>query len=104
MPEIVWKQGAENDLLQIFAELEARHECAGEQFVTRLDATLANVREHPELAPMYQAPVRRLVIAAAGFGLFYTVEPRGIIVHALIHLSRSPDTIRARIRRTLRLE
>ena len=24
MPEIVWKQGAENDLLQIFAELEDR--------------------------------------------------------------------------------
>jgi plasmid stabilization system protein ParE len=22
MPEIIWKQGAENDLLQIFAELE----------------------------------------------------------------------------------
>jgi len=23
-PEIIWKQGAENDLLQIFAELEER--------------------------------------------------------------------------------
>jgi hypothetical protein len=26
MPEIIWKQGAESDLLQIFAELEERSE------------------------------------------------------------------------------
>ena len=104
MPEIVWKQGAENDLLQIFAELESRREDAGVEFVRRLDATLASVREHPEIAPIYEPPVRRLVIASTGFGLFYTFEPRGIIVHALIHLSRSPDTIRDRIRRMLRLE
>lgn len=104
MADIVWKQGAENDLLQIFAELEARREGAGVEFVRRLDATLANVREHPEIAPMYQPPVRRLVIASAGFGLFYSVEARGIIVHAVVHLSRSPESIRDKIRRLLRLE
>ena len=104
MADIVWKQGAENDLLQIFAELEARRENAGVEFVTRLDATLANVREHPEIAPMYEPPVRRLVIASAGFALFYSVEARGIIIHALVHLSRSPETIRERIRRLLRLD
>jgi hypothetical protein len=48
---------------------------------------------------MYEPPVRRLVIASAGFGLFYSVEARGIIIHALVHLSRSPETIRERIRR-----
>lgn len=102
MAEIVWKQGAENDLLQIFAELEARREDAGVEFVRRLDATLANVREHPEIAPMYDPPIRRLVIASAGFGLFYSVESRGIIIHALVHLSRSPESIRDKIRRMLR--
>ena len=34
-------------------------------------------------------------------GLFYSVQPRGMIVHALVHLSRSPETIRDRIRRLL---
>ena len=104
MPEIVWKQGAENDLLQVFAELEERREGAGEQFVRRLDSTLANVRRNPEIAPMFEPPIRRLVIASAGFGLFYSVEARGIIVHALVHLSRNPETIRNRIRRLLRLD
>jgi len=34
-------------------------------------------------------------------GLFYSIQPRGIIVHVLVHLSRSPETIRDRIRRLL---
>ena len=43
MPEIIWKQGAENDLLQIFAELEDRGEEAGVRFVRKLDFTLENL-------------------------------------------------------------
>jgi plasmid stabilization system protein ParE len=100
-PEIIWKQGAENDLLQIFAELEEYREGAGVRFVGKLDFTLSNLRTHPEMAPMFEEPVRRLVVGATGFGLFYSVEARGIIVHALIHLSRDPETIRERIRRLL---
>ena len=101
MPEIVWKQGAENDLLQIFAELEQHTEGAGVRFAGKLDFTLGHLRVHPEMAPMFEEPVRRLVIGSTGFGLFYSVEARGIIVHALIHLSRDPQSIRGRIRRLL---
>ena len=50
MPEIVWKQGAENDLVQIFADLEDFSEGAGERFVYKLDITLQNLRGHPEIA------------------------------------------------------
>lgn len=75
MPDVIWKGGAENDLVEIFA--------------------------HPELAPMFDEPVRRLVVGSTGYGLFYSVEPRGIIVHALIHLSRNPQVIRDKIRSLL---
>jgi plasmid stabilization system protein ParE len=101
MPEIIWKQGAENDLLQIFAELEESSEGAGGRFVGKLDFTLGHLRAHPEMAPIFEPPVRRLVIGSTGYGLFYSVEARGIIVHALIHLSRDPGRIRERIRRLL---
>ena len=53
------------------------------------------------MAPIFEQPVRRLVIGSTGYGLFYSVEARGIIVHALIHLSRDPERIRERIRRLL---
>jgi hypothetical protein len=35
--------------------------------------------------------MRRLVIGSTGYDLFYSVEARGIIVHALIHLSKDPE-------------
>jgi plasmid stabilization system protein ParE len=57
MAEIIWKQGAENDLLQIFAELEGRSEGVGVRFVGKLDFTLDNLRTHPEIAPMFEKPV-----------------------------------------------
>ena len=104
MPEIVWKQGAESDLLQVFTDLEDYSEGAGQRFVQKLDFTLESLRIHPEIAPTFEEPMRRLVIGSSGYGLFYSVEARGIIVHALIHLSKNPETIREKIRRLLRLD
>src|SRR3989454_11501392 len=74
MPEIIWKQGAENDLLQIFAELEEHTTAADVRFTSRLDFTLGHLQAHPEMAPIFEEPVRRLVIGSTGYGLFYTAE------------------------------
>jgi plasmid stabilization system protein ParE len=90
MPEVVWKQGAENDLFEVFSNLEEHEQGSGERLVERLDFTLAHLRQHPEMAPIFEPPVRRLVIGSTGFGVFYSVESRGIIVHALVHLARDP--------------
>ncbi len=59
MPEIVWKGGAEDDLLRIHAQLDE---------------------------------------------IFYTVEARGIIIHALLHLRQDLAGIREKIRRLLGME
>jgi plasmid stabilization system protein ParE len=55
MPEIIWKQGAENDLLQIFADLEDYRQGAGERLVGKLDLTLENLKVHPSIAPILRA-------------------------------------------------
>jgi len=47
MPEIIWKGGAENDLLEVFAQLEDRGEGAGMRFLHKLDFTHGNLRAHP---------------------------------------------------------
>ena len=103
MAEIVWKRGAEEDLVRIFAELEEMKEGGGDRFTRLLDGTLQTLRRHPQMAPVFERPMRRLVAGNSGYGLFYTVEVRGIIVHALLHLSQNPEAIRERIRRMLDL-
>lgn len=101
MPELVWKRGAEDDLLSIFASLGESRPGAGERFTLQLDAVLENLRKFPGMAPMFDPPMRRLVVGNSGYGVFYTVEPRGIIIHALVHLSQHPESIRVKIRRLL---
>jgi hypothetical protein len=96
-----WELGAErtqlqSHLLQIFADLEDSTEGAGERFVHKPDTTLQNVRAYPEIAPLFEQPVWRLVIGSTGYGLFYSVEARRIIVQALIHLNTDSETIRER--------
>ncbi len=103
MVEIIWKRGAEEDLLRTFDDLEQFREGTGERFALKLDVTLQNLKVQPEMAPIFQQPMRRLVVGSSGYGLFYTVENRGIIIHALIHLSRNPESIREKIRRLLGL-
>ena len=53
MPEVVWKRGAEEDLMSIFSDLEERREGAGEVFTRMLDGTLQGLRGHPQMAPVF---------------------------------------------------
>lgn len=103
MPDIIWKRGAEEDLLSTFSELETLRKGSGERFALMLDDVLQSLRSFPRLAPIYDRPVRRLVIGNSGYGIFYTVENRGIIIHALVHLRTNPGSIRTRIRKMLGL-
>ena len=89
--------------MRIFAALDEVRVGAGERFTRVLDVTLQNLRRHPQMAPVFERPMRRLVAGNSGYGLFYTVEARGIIVHALLHLSQNPEAIRERIREMLDL-
>lgn len=77
MPEIIWKQGAENDLLQIFSNLEDCSEGTGERLVRKLDGTLENLKIHPGIAPPFEGPVRRLVIGSVAMACFIPLKPVG---------------------------
>lgn len=90
-------------MLRIFGEMEAFQSGSGERFTLKLDAVLQNLRSHPGMAPVFELPMRRLVVGNSGYGVFYTSENRGIIIHALVHLSQHPEGIRAKIRRLLGL-
>jgi hypothetical protein len=76
--------------VQIFSELEDYSEGAGTRFVAKLDFTLNHLRANPEMAPMFEEPVRRLVIGSSGYGLFYSVEARRIICARADPFERRP--------------
>lgn len=97
--ELIWTRVAESDLQSIYEQLESLSVGKGDRLLMLLDASLFLLRQFPEMAPVFDPPVRRLVIGSKRHGLFYTVEPRGIILHAFADLRADPEILRERFRR-----
>src|SRR4051794_21719221 len=102
--EVVWTASAECDLLELHQRLfSAFPEDA--HINTRvlehpLEASLRLLQKHPEIAPRVRGTRRarrRLLGPQNRYGLFYVVEKRGIIVHALLDLRQDPESIWKRI-------
>ena len=103
MPEIIWKVGAQNDLLSIMTELDEFSSAAVNRLYRSIESGLEQLKSLPNLAPIYERQSRRLVLGKTAYGLIYTVEARGIIIHTIAHLGQDPKALRERVRRLLDL-
>ena len=101
MRDVVWTRAAEADLQKVYEDLEAFHEGSGERFLLLVDASIQLLKQFPEMAPIFEAPVRRLLLNTGRHGLFYAIADRGIILHALADLRRDPDELRQRFRQLI---
>jgi len=88
--EVTWLAGAQADMLECYARL-------GDAFYWRVDAVIGQLLMFPESARTYAGQFRRLVLPGTPFGLFYCVEPRRLIIAALLDLRQSPAAIRRRL-------
>ena len=101
MREIVWTRGAEADLQSAYNEAEESSAGSGESFLGLIDASIELLKQFPEMAPAFEGPFRRLVIKDGRHGIFYTIELRGIVLHAVADLRRKPDDLRRRFRKLI---
>ena len=69
----------------------------GEVLMRQLDAALSLLRRHPEIAPVYSGPYRRMLIRDFPYGVFYQVQPTRIVVAAIMDLRQDPQTIRRKL-------
>jgi len=63
-----------------------------------LDAALTLLRQHPEIAPVYGGRYRRMLIRDFPYGIFYQLQPKRIVVGAIMDLRQDPKTIRRKLR------
>jgi hypothetical protein len=92
-PDPIWTSRAQSDLLREFTRLEDYAEGSGVVLLEMVDSGLRLLRIMPELAPSYTERFRRLVLKNPRYGLFYTPETRGIVVHAVCDLRQDRETI-----------
>lgn len=95
MIELIILLRAEADIQRIFNRLEDYQARRGEEFLRRLDFAFAQLQRFPELAPVYYAGYRRLLLGQLPFGIFYRVEGNRLIIVTMASLKHDPATIRA---------
>ncbi|MEQ1750437.1 MAG: hypothetical protein ABL974_13500 [Prosthecobacter sp.] len=94
LPEIVWTAKGEADLLFHYTQHEDRHKGLGDTFSDMVDGALELLRAFPEMAPFYEAPFRRLLLDPRDLALFFTIDGRRIVIHAIQSLRQDPSWIR----------
>lgn len=55
------------------------------------------MRQHPEIPPVYGGAYRRMLIRDFPYGIFYQVQPKRVIVAAVLDLRQDPKAIQRKL-------
>ena len=97
MIDLILLLQADVDIQAAFDRYENYQSGRGEVFMRQLDVALTLLRRHPELAPVYAGPYRRMLIRDFPYGIFYATQPARIIVAAIMDLRQDPRTIQRKL-------
>ena len=97
MTDLILLLQADHDIQTAFNRYEEFQAGRGEVFLRHLDAALTLLRQHPEVAPAYGGRYRRMLIRDFPYGIFYEVQPKRIIVGAIMDLRQHPVAIRRKL-------
>jgi plasmid stabilization system protein ParE len=97
MTELILLRQADTDIQTAFDRYEEFQAGRGEVFMRQLDAALGLLRQHPELAPVYAGPYRRMLLRDFPYGIFYQAQATRIVVAAVVNLRQDPEGIRRRL-------
>ena len=94
----VWTLGAEADLQSLYERMENWDEGAGDRFYEVVLASVRMLEAFPHIGPIvHRGKVRRVLVFNRHYGLFYVVENRGLILHALLDLRQDPQLVTRRM-------
>ncbi|MCX6981180.1 MAG: hypothetical protein NTV08_10575 [Verrucomicrobia bacterium] len=97
MSELLILSRAEADVLETQARLEEILPGLGNRFNARTEEALDRLLLFPECGPAYSATFRRLLVRDFPHGIFYTLEGRRIVVHAVLDLRQEVRAIARRL-------
>ena len=96
--EIVWTLAADLDLQATYERLDIHSPGTGDRFFEAVLEKTRQLQMFPRLGPVvHRGFVRRVLVFERHYGLFYSVESRGIILHAILDLRRNPEHIEQRL-------
>jgi plasmid stabilization system protein ParE len=97
MSDLILLRQADDDIQSAFNRYEEFQKGRGELFMHQLDAALTLLRQQPDIAPVYSDRYRRLLMRDFPYGVFYEVQPKRIVVGAIMDLRQDPERIRRKL-------
>lgn len=97
MSELVFLLSADLDIQRAHDFYEECQDGRGAVFMRCLDAAFTQLRSFPESGPVVCRNYRRLLVPGYPYGIFYSVEPRGIIVSGIMDNRQNPAAIARRL-------
>jgi plasmid stabilization system protein ParE len=97
MTELILLLQADLDIQTAFGRYEEYQAGRGEVFMRQLDAAFMLLREHPEIAPVYKGPYRRMLLRNFPYGIFYQAQPKRIVIAAILDLRQNPASLQRRL-------
>ena len=96
--EIVWTLAADLDLQVIYERLDTHKSGIGDLFFEAVLEKTRQLQIFPRIGSVvHRGFIRRVLVFERWYGLFYSVESRGIILHAVLDLRRNPEHIEQRL-------
>ena len=82
---------ARDDLDLAFAWYERQRRGLGFDFLDCVEGAVKSILENPKMYRVYYSVYRGCVIRRFPFSVFYTIEDRNIIVHAIFDNRQDPE-------------
>jgi plasmid stabilization system protein ParE len=95
--ELIVRPEAETELAQAFEWYESRIPGLGLDFIRVVDRLFNSILRNPLMYPVVYKAVRRALMQKFPFEAFFLVEPDTVVIIAVFHAKRNPQSWRERI-------
>lgn len=96
MIDIIIQPDAANDILEAAKWYDNNLKGLGESFLESVDSAINSIQQNPEAYSKVYKELRRILLKKFPFSLFYLYEDEQIIVIAVFHASRNPNSWKKR--------
>lgn len=97
MSELILLLSADIDVQRAFEYYEDYQEGRGAAFLHQLESAFEQLRLFPESGARLHRNYRRLLVPRFPYGVFYTLEARGVIIAGIMDTRGDPEAILRRL-------
>ena len=87
---VVYRREVGRDLAGAYGWYEEQRAGLGEEFIAAVDASFDAIERFPEAFRRVHGEVRRANVARFPYAVFYRIDPRYVLVLAILHTARDP--------------